>query len=148
MGKEELASTPGAGQTQGQWLLPAACLLCAKHRCLRSTGVISRRQVGIYLTPPPFNCFLEPHPQPMEVPRLRSELQLPACATATAIWDPSRVCDLYHSSKQHWIPDPLSKARDPTRILMDASQIHFPWTTRELLISAFLKISALVCFFF
>ena len=32
---------------------------------------------------------------------------------------------LYHSSQQHWILNPLSKARDQTCILMDTSQIRF-----------------------
>ena len=52
----------------------------------------------------------------MEIPRLevKLELQLPAYATATAMWDPSHICDLHHSSQQCWIPDPLSKARDQT----------------------------------
>ena len=57
----------------------------------------------------------------MEVPRLgvESELQLPATATATAtaMKDPSHVCDLHHSSRQCWIINPLSKARDQTWIL-------------------------------
>ena len=40
----------------------------------------------------------------MEIPRLgvESELQLLAYATATAMQDPSHVCDLHHSSQQHW----------------------------------------------
>ena len=61
----------------------------------------------------------------MEVPRLgvESELQLPTYARATATWDPSRLCDLYHSSQQHRIPDPLSKARDRTHNLMVTSRI-------------------------
>ena len=33
--------------------------------------------------------------------------------------------DLQHSSRQHRILNPLSKARDRTCVLMDASQIHF-----------------------
>ena len=33
-------------------------------------------------------------------------------ATATAKWDMSRVCDLYHSSGQCQILNPLSEARD------------------------------------
>ena len=47
-----------------------------------------------------FICFLRPHPQYMEVPRLgvQSELQLPSYATATVTQDLSRVCDLHHSS--------------------------------------------------
>ena len=40
------------------------------------------------------------------------ELQLPAYTTATAMQDPSRVCDLYHSSRQCQILNPLSKASD------------------------------------
>ena len=73
-------------------------------------------------------CFLGPHPQHMEVPKLgvRSELQLLAYATATP--EPSQVCNLHHSSWQRWIPDPLSKARDQTHILMDTSQIGFRCT--------------------
>ena len=57
----------------------------------------------------------------MEVSRLRveSELHLLAYTTAIAMWDPSCICDLHHSSQQHQIPDPLSKARDQTRILIE-----------------------------
>ena len=32
--------------------------------------------------------------------------------TATATQDLSRICDLHHSSPQHWIHDLLSEARD------------------------------------
>ena len=39
--------------------------------------------------------------------------------------DPSCLCDLHLSSWQCWIPDPLSGARDRTRVLMDVSRIHF-----------------------
>ena len=47
----------------------------------------------------------------MEVPRLRIawEMQLSAYNTATATWEPSSICDLYHSSWQcrmnltHWV---------------------------------------------
>ena len=64
----------------------------------------------------------------MEVPRLgiELELQLPACATAIATQDPSQVCDLYHSSQQHQILNPLSEARDLTLNLMVTSQDLFP----------------------
>ena len=40
------------------------------------------------------------------------ELHLLGYATATARQDPSRVCNLHHSSRQLWILDPLSQARD------------------------------------
>ena len=50
----------------------------------------------------------------MEVPRLGVylELQLPAYATITATWNPSHICNLYHSSRQCLILNPLSKAGD------------------------------------
>ena len=72
-----------------------------------------------------FFCFLGPHLQQMEVPRLgvKSELQLPGYTTATATPDLSHICNLHHSLQQCWILNLLSKARDQTCILMDTSQI-------------------------
>ena len=72
-------------------------------------------------------CFLGPYPRHMKVPRLgvESELQLQAYTTATTMWDPSCICGLCISSRQCLIRDPLSEARDRTRILMDTSQIRF-----------------------
>ena len=57
----------------------------------------------------------------MEVPGLEveSELQLPASTTATAMWDPSHICDLHHSLWQGQILNPLNEARDRTCVLMD-----------------------------
>ena len=47
-------------------------------------------------------CILGPHLWHTEVPRLgvESELQLLACATATAMPDLRHICDLHHSSWQ------------------------------------------------
>ena len=61
----------------------------------------------------------------MEVPRLgvELELQLPAYITATVTLDASRIYDLCHSLWQLQILNPLSKAMDQTRILMDTSQV-------------------------
>ena len=55
----------------------------------------------------------------MEIPRLevKSELQLPAYTTATAMGDPSRVCELHHSSGQHQILNSLRRDRERTHIL-------------------------------
>ena len=64
----------------------------------------------------------------MLVPRLGVELklQLLAYATTTATPNLSCVCDLHHSSWQHPVLNPLSKARDETCILMDISQVPNP----------------------
>ena len=72
--------------------------------------------------------FLGPHLQPVEVPRVgvSLELQLPAYATATAMPDPSHICDLHHRLWQHRILNPLNKARDRTPILMDPSRVLNP----------------------
>ena len=47
-----------------------------------------------------FLFVLGPYLQHMEVSRIgvKSELQLPAYTTATAMWDPSRICKLHYSS--------------------------------------------------
>ena len=58
----------------------------------------------------------------MAIPRLgvKSELQLPAYTTHShSNTDPSRICELHHSSQQPWILNALNEARDRTRILMD-----------------------------
>ena len=74
-----------------------------------------------------FLIFLGPHLWHMEVPRLAVESELQLLAYTTAMPDPSRVCQLYHSSQQHWILNPLNEARDRTHILMDTSQVCFHW---------------------
>ena len=55
----------------------------------------------------------------MEVPGLgvESNLQLQAYTTAIATPDPSCICNLHHSLRQHGILNPLSEARDWTHIL-------------------------------
>ena len=59
-----------------------------------------------------------------------SELQLPAYTTATAMWDPSRVCNPHRSSWHCRILKPLSEARDRTCDLMVPSRIRFRGTTK------------------
>ena len=65
--------------------------------------------INSYFTTPDLNSilfyffgFFGLHPWHMEVPRLgvQSELQLLAYITATAMPDPSCICDLHHSSQQ------------------------------------------------
>ena len=75
--------------------------------------------------------FLGLFPQRVDVPRLgvKSELQPPVYATATATWDPSHVCGLHHSSWQCRIFNSLSKARDRTYVFMDISQVCYCWAT-------------------
>ena len=56
---------------------------------------------------------------------VESELQMPTYTTATTTPDLSRVCNLHHNSLQHWILNPLGKARDQTCILMDTGQVCY-----------------------
>ena len=60
--------------------------------------------------------FLGLHLKYMQVSRLgvKLELRLPAYTTATAMQDPSPICDLYHSSRQRQILNPLSETKDRT----------------------------------
>ena len=51
--------------------------------------------------------------------------------------DLSHVCDLYHSSRQHWILHPVSKARDQTCHLMVPSRIRFHCATMGTPLSVF-----------
>ena len=69
-------------------------------------------------------CLFGAAPTAYEGSRARGRIGAvaPACTTATATWDPSRVCDLQPSSRQRQILNPLSKARDRTYILTDTSR--------------------------
>ena len=44
-----------------------------------------------------------------------------AYATATVTRDPSFICNLCHSLRQHWILNPLSEARGQTHILKETT---------------------------
>ena len=71
-----------------------------------------------------FFVFLGLHLQHIEIQiPVELEQQLPTYTTATAMGDPSHVCDLHHSSRQRQILNPLSEAGDRTGILMDTSQV-------------------------
>ena len=75
-----------------------------------------------------FLFFLGPHLQHTEVPRLGVELELhlPAYTTATAMPDPSLICDLHHSLQQHQVLNPRIEPRDRTCIPMDTSWVLNP----------------------
>ena len=64
------------------------------------------------------------HPWQMEIPRLGVKLDLQLPATAIATLDLSCIYDLHHSSRQRWIFNPLSEARDRTCVLKDTSRVH------------------------
>jgi len=74
--------------------------------------------------------FLGPQPGAYENSLARDPIGAvtPAYSTATATPDLSCVCNLHHSSQQCQILNLLSKTRDWTCILMDASHVHFHWT--------------------
>ena len=77
-----------------------------------------------------FFFFLGLHLQPVDVTRLGVELeqqwQAGATTTTIAMQDLSHIRDLYHRLRQCQILNPLTKARDPTLILMDTRQVHNP----------------------
>ena len=60
-----------------------------------------------------FFVFLELYLWHMEVPRLGNRIRAVAAS-------------LCHSSRQCWFLNPLSKARDRTRVLMDTSWVCYP----------------------
>ena len=74
-----------------------------------------------------FLVFLGVHLWHMEVTRLgvKSELQLPAYTTAKTMQDPSCICNLHHSSRQHQILYPLRDARDRTHVFMDTNWVRY-----------------------
>ena len=67
--------------------------------------------------------FLGPHWCHLEVPSLgvRWELQLPVSTSAMAPLDPSSTCDLCSSLGPCRSPNPLTEARDRTRILTETT---------------------------
>ena len=91
-----------------------------------------------------FFCFLGLHLQHMKVPRLgvELELKLPAYAAATAMLDPSSICNLRCSLQQHWILNPLSKARgEPVSSLIEVGSITRWATAGTTLLYVFYSIS-------
>ena len=94
---------------------------------LNGDGAQSMPRGIFFMFPPFFSWLFRAAPEAHEVLRLgvELELQLSADTTATATQDLSRICHLHTSSGQCRIPNPLSKARDRTHILVDTSWIHF-----------------------
>ena len=78
---------------------------------LRTTGPVCH---GFYFFNYYLFAFFGLHLQHLEVPGLgvKSELQLLAYTTATAMLDLSSICGLHHSSWQCRILNPLSEVRD------------------------------------
>ena len=70
-----------------------------------------------------FFCLLEPHVRHLEVPRQSYSCQ--PTPQPHRIQAPSET----HTTalQQHQIPNPLSEARDQTRILMDTCWVHHCW---------------------
>ena len=78
-----------------------------------------------------FFCFFRTAPWAYGSSQDRGQIgvQLLAYTTATATPDPSRVYGLHHSTWQHQTLNPLREAKNPARILMDTSWIHFHYAT-------------------
>ena len=80
-----------------------------------------------------FVSFLGLHPSPLAygISWARGQIRTAAASLYHTTWtrDPSHICNLYHSSEQHQILNPLSRARDWTSILMDTSWVRYHWAT-------------------
>ena len=89
--------------------------------------IYQAKYIYIYICMYVHICLFREAPGHMEVPRLgvETDLQLLAYITAIAMPDPSLICDLHLSSWQHWVLNPLSKAKDRTCVLMDSSQFCY-----------------------
>ena len=57
-------------------------------------------------------CIFRAAPEAHGGSQARGPIRAIVAVTATATWDLMGDCDLYHSSPQHWIHNPLSWARD------------------------------------
>ena len=107
----------------------------SSHCCSFSLDA-HRSVLKSFLTPHPqifffFSFLLETLPRHMEVPRLgvKLELQVPAYTTTRATPDQSQVCKLHRGSRQRRILNPLSSARDQTRVIKNISWVHYGWAT-------------------
>ena len=98
----------------------------AFSRCPHCSLSLSHSHVCLFVF-----VFFRATPEALEVPRLgvKSELQLLAYTRATAMPDPSHICNLCHSSQQCKILNPPGKARNQTYVLINTSQSHFCWAT-------------------
>ena len=105
--------------------MPDPLTHCTDQTC--SSAVTQAAAIGFFLFLPFFRTAPEAYGRSQLGVEL--ELQLLATATATATKDLSLVYNLYHSSRQRRITNPLIEARDWTRVLMDTSRIRFRWAT-------------------
>ena len=113
--------TPAHPPVASSWTLscPRLSFLSSPISNLSASPVNSL--IKIYLKAELSFSFFQLYQWHTEVPRLgvESELQLLACATATARPDQSCICDLHCSLLQCLILNPLIEARNRTCILMD-----------------------------
>ena len=122
------------------WYISTACIINTKANTYTSAYIYTH----IYPLYPYTHTYIHflfratPTVYGSSQTRIKSELQLPACTTTTATPDLSCVCNLNHSSWQHWIFNPLSKARDQTFIIMDTGRVHYCWVTMGTPVHAFI----------
>ena len=90
---------------------------CTNTNILSHVQLYSSPWPSTFKTHPPlfvFFCFFRAKVWHLEVSKLgvKSELQLLADATATAMWDLGHVCNPQHSLQQGQLLNPVSEARD------------------------------------
>ena len=112
---EKLSVSSSLGTSR--WMMPASPYKTVSAHCLFCQ----------YCYPPPFFFFQIATPCTYGSSQAKGQIRAtaPGLHQATDTRDPSCFCDLHRSSWHRWIPDPLIKARDQTRILKDASWILY-----------------------
>ena len=115
-------AAPGNARSLIHWMKPGIESASSRTLVWLITAELQWELLHVFIL---FFAFLGLQLGHVEVPRLgvQSKWQLLAYATATAMRDPSCVCNIHHSSWQHWVLNPLSEARDRTSTLMDTSWV-------------------------
>ena len=81
---------------------------------------LMKERLFIYLL-----CFFRATPMTYVSSQTRGRIRAAAASKSHSTPDPKCICNLYRSSRQHQILNPLSEDRDGTGILRDTSWVFY-----------------------